>query len=52
MKNDKIQDKTQRQKFIYAAKEHECNESEKVFEGKLKKLSKAESKPVKKGKKD
>ncbi len=44
--------KSQKQKFIEAAKEHGCDESEKAFEKKLKGLFKVRSKPRKKKQED
>lgn len=39
--------KTQIDKFIQTAKEHGCDESEKAFNDKLKKISKLKEKPQK-----
>ncbi len=47
-----MQKKSQAEKFIKAAKEHNCDENEAAFEKKLKELSKAGQKPAKKVKDD
>lgn len=43
---------TQISKFIEVAKEHGCDENEKTFENKLKKIAKSKPAPVKKKKGD
>lgn len=41
-------DKNQFDRFKKAAREHECDEDEAVFDGKLKKISKSHEKPDRK----
>jgi len=41
---------TQKIKFIQSARQAGCDESEVAFEGKLRRIAKAKSKPLKKGK--